>query len=239
MYKEISIERPLNLVISSGERKNGVASASAYACIETYCPVVIDEGAPEVSAKEQCELLRWLYVDNRAWLLTGIGFGAAGVRVTRRSDDAIRLWPYQDDLRPVELAARAALASELVARGDSWPKAEADAEEALIRFQYKIGTKDEPDHFHGCPQCPESKGPDCFLNVGRSHWAICEEHTTRWCVGANLFSSWRHETEEQWRENHQRLLNYRDVEGPEPPLRAKSVTVSQPKEVTGSDDLPL
>jgi hypothetical protein len=32
-----------------------------------------------------------------------------------------------------------------------------------------------------------------------SHWMFCREHKTRWCIGSNLFSSWRHETEAEQR----------------------------------------
>jgi hypothetical protein len=29
---------------------------------------------------------------------------------------------------------------------------------------------------------------------------ICKEHKVKWCVGSNLFSSWRHETEQEQRQ---------------------------------------
>jgi len=45
--------------------------------------------------------------------------------------------------------------------------------------------------------CPICKKTDGYLNVGRSHWFICEEHRVRWCIGANIFSSWRDETESE------------------------------------------
>jgi hypothetical protein len=46
-----------------------------------------------------------------------------------------------------------------------------------------------------CPHCHKIDGD----YVGRSHWFLCDEHKVKWLVGANLFSSWRHETEEeQW-----------------------------------------
>jgi hypothetical protein len=51
-------------------------------------------------------------------------------------------------------------------------------------------------YFGGCPKCG---GTDGYVNVGRNHWFICVEHKTKWCVGSNLFSAWRFETEEEQR----------------------------------------
>lgn len=53
----------------------------------------------------------------------------------------------------------------------------------------------EPDYFCGCEHCDSA---DFCLNVERSHWMICTLHKQRWCVGANLFSSWKSESEEDW-----------------------------------------
>jgi len=47
-----------------------------------------------------------------------------------------------------------------------------------------------------CPRCRRNDG---YINAGRSHWFFCKEHRVKWCVGANLFSSWRHETEAEQR----------------------------------------
>jgi hypothetical protein len=51
-------------------------------------------------------------------------------------------------------------------------------------------------HFGVCPVCHKTNG---YLNAGRSHRFYCEEHRKSWCVGSNLFSSWRFETEEEQR----------------------------------------
>ena len=67
-------------------------------------------------------------------------------------------------------------------------------------------------YFGGCPECGRTKG---YMNVGRSQWFVCDTHRTRWCVGMNLFSSWRDESEDEWRRNAVRLEGYREVE----PLR--------------------
>ena len=47
-----------------------------------------------------------------------------------------------------------------------------------------------------CPVCHET---DSCVNAGRSHRFYCKEHKTSWCVGSNLFSSWRGQTEAEQR----------------------------------------
>ena len=61
-------------------------------------------------------------------------------------------------------------------------------------------------HFGGCPECGRSDG---YRNVRRDHWFVCDEHKTKWLVGANLFSCWREESDEIWRENTAKLAEYR------------------------------
>ncbi len=57
--------------------------------------------------------------------------------------------------------------------------------------------KTQSDHyFGGCPECGDQDG---YTNVGRSHWVFCKAHRTMWCVGENLFSSWKYETEAEQR----------------------------------------
>ncbi len=65
------------------------------------------------------------------------------------------------------------------------------------------------DRFGGCPVCHDY---DCCVNVGRSHWFICREHKKKWCVGSNLFSGWRHESEEDWRKNAAEIADFEEVE---------------------------
>lgn len=48
------------------------------------------------------------------------------------------------------------------------------------------------DYFGTCPECGSHDG---YYNVGKAHWFVCHEHEVRWCVGSNLFSSWRTEDE--------------------------------------------
>ncbi len=61
----------------------------------------------------------------------------------------------------------------------------------------------------GCPVCGRNDG---FLNVGRDHWFRCDAHKTCWWHGSNIFSGWRDENEEIWRQNVQLLGTYTKVE---------------------------
>ncbi len=65
------------------------------------------------------------------------------------------------------------------------------------------------DHFGNCPMCQRI---DAFLNVERSHFAVCHRHRISWYVGWNLFDFWRHEYEQTWQRNDALLRTYRCVE---------------------------
>ena len=54
-------------------------------------------------------------------------------------------------------------------------------------------------YFGLCPRCKKTDG---YYNVGRGHWFYCRQHRTKWVVGANLFSSWRDQTEQEQRRNY-------------------------------------
>jgi ssDNA-binding Zn-finger/Zn-ribbon topoisomerase 1 len=62
--------------------------------------------------------------------------------------------------------------------------------------------------FGGCPQCGGTHG---YLNIGRDHWFVCDDHKTKWRVGSNLFSSWKDETDEEWASNKLHLEGYEEV----------------------------
>lgn len=73
------------------------------------------------------------------------------------------------------------------------------------------------EYFGGCPFCGRSDG---YMNIGADHYGSCETHKTKWYFGSNLFSCWRHETDEDWRRNEDILEDYLDVKPihPEPTL---------------------
>lgn len=67
----------------------------------------------------------------------------------------------------------------------------------------------EIDYFGGCPICKRNDG---YMNYHRAHWFFCKTHKTTWCMGSNLFSSWRFESEADWKENARVLKTYKVVE---------------------------
>ena len=66
----------------------------------------------------------------------------------------------------------------------------------------------DPSYFGGCPECGSNDG---YLNLHRAHWFVCHAHRKRWLIGANLFSTWRMETEEDWQQNYERIRGYEEV----------------------------
>ena len=78
----------------------------------------------------------------------------------------------------------------------------------VVQLQRKKARPVE-DGIGGCPSCGLNDG---FLNVGRDHWAYCRRHKTRWLIGSNLFSGWRHEDETTWLRNRYRLDECRVVD---------------------------
>jgi hypothetical protein len=68
------------------------------------------------------------------------------------------------------------------------------------RWRYKISSDPAADNYFGaCPRCKENDG---FYNVGPDHWSFCREHKVKWCIGSNLFSSWRDQTEDEQRRHY-------------------------------------
>jgi len=65
------------------------------------------------------------------------------------------------------------------------------------------------NHFGVCPKCHKNNG---HLNIERTHWFVCHNCKTKWNVGSNLFSAWKHEDESIWMENAKRIADYEEVE---------------------------
>jgi hypothetical protein len=63
------------------------------------------------------------------------------------------------------------------------------------------------NYFGGCPVCGRADG---YRNAGQAHRFFCDTHRTSWCVGANLFSDWQHESEAEQRAKWH-LEGYADV----------------------------
>jgi hypothetical protein len=56
-------------------------------------------------------------------------------------------------------------------------------------------SREQADGYFGL--CPHCRNNDGYVNVGRGHWFVCDEHKVMWFIGSNLFSSWKDETEEE------------------------------------------
>lgn len=61
----------------------------------------------------------------------------------------------------------------------------------------------------GCPQCGRHDGT---LNLKAVHWAICEQHKTKWRLGENLFTHWRTKNDSVWFRNAVTLQGYQEVQ---------------------------
>lgn len=84
-----------------------------------------------------------------------------------------------------------------------------DVNVATRGIKERSDSQKEIDYFGGCPECGQNDG---YFNVGRDHFFRCDAHKTCWCVGANLFSSWRYEDEATWGDNARRYSDYMRVE---------------------------
>ena len=70
---------------------------------------------------------------------------------------------------------------------------------------------DNPDNYPVgvCPDCKTlPKYQYEYRNIGKGQWAFCTEHKRKWLFGCNLFTSWKHETEEDWIRNSDFLSDY-------------------------------
>jgi hypothetical protein len=67
------------------------------------------------------------------------------------------------------------------------------------------------NYFGTCPRCHQTDG---YVNVGASHWFVCDKHKTKWFIGENLFSSAMDETLQQQRERLKKMGfdSYEEVE---------------------------
>ena len=83
--------------------------------------------------------------------------------------------------------------------------------------------RDREMEYRDCGVCPHCGGNDGYLNVGRTHWFVCHTHKTRWWIGCNMVTTWKQETEDDWKKNAEILAGYTMVEpkiaGRRPPRR--------------------
>ncbi len=62
------------------------------------------------------------------------------------------------------------------------------------------------DYFGVCPHCEKTDG---YVNAGSTHVFYCDEHKVSWIAGANLFSGWRDETEEEQRKKYKHIETHK------------------------------
>ena len=68
------------------------------------------------------------------------------------------------------------------------------------------------EKYDGFGLCPYCKDYDYYVNIGKAHWFVCNKHKVKWLAGMNLFSSWRYETEDDWKRNYEQIKDYDEVE---------------------------
>ena len=72
----------------------------------------------------------------------------------------------------------------------------------------QIDPSDVGDPFGGCPICA---GNDGYRNLHMEHWFVCREHQVRWCLGKDLFDTWRSEHPSDWDDNYKEIGGFRPV----------------------------
>jgi hypothetical protein len=114
--------------------------------------------------------------------------------------------------------------------------------EAFLNQEQTMHDEDLPDDDYedddlgniGDEECPECAANRCvpaagypFVNIGSNHWCYCQVHRTMWWIGANLFSSWKEQTEAQQRQIYAdlELETFREVDPDDhvPGCRAEEV----------------
>jgi hypothetical protein len=63
--------------------------------------------------------------------------------------------------------------------------------------------------FWGDVECKHEGHEVRLINVGRSHYAVCDKCETFIWLGSNLSSSWRYENETIWQKNAELLERYK------------------------------
>lgn len=67
----------------------------------------------------------------------------------------------------------------------------------------------DDDNYFGHCRVPKHK--NYYLNIGRGHWVVCDKCRIKWFIDANLFSSWRRQTEDAWQANDEKVREYREI----------------------------
>ena len=62
--------------------------------------------------------------------------------------------------------------------------------------------------FWGDVECRHDGHEARLINIGRSHYVVCDKCKTFLWLGSNLSSNWRYENETIWQKNSELLENY-------------------------------
>ncbi len=84
-------------------------------------------------------------------------------------------------------------------------------EKEMNERRKELLTGDEDNYFGHC-KFPEhemiNRNVKDRNGFGKTHIMCCDECKICWCIGHNLFSGWRYETEEDWNRNYEIIKNY-------------------------------
>jgi hypothetical protein len=90
----------------------------------------------------------------------------------------------------------------------------------------------QDDYFGLSPHCQKTDG---YINVGRAHYNVCDEHKVRWFVGENLFSSHHYDTDEDKRQAAEIMASYTEVE----PFHYPETIAERKASIERLKDLPV
>lgn len=65
-----------------------------------------------------------------------------------------------------------------------------------------------PEQFGRCPKCGKTDG---YINDWKDQWMVCNEHKYKWPLGHGTFSSYLHMTEEELKQEHEKLKDFVEV----------------------------
>jgi len=78
----------------------------------------------------------------------------------------------------------------------------------MVSNNSETGMQTHDDNMMCCVRC----GVECaFRNIGREHWGFCDPCRIKWCIGENLFSGWREQSDEVFEENWEFLKDFEDL----------------------------
>ncbi|MBW3600188.1 MAG: hypothetical protein KY475_23310 [Planctomycetes bacterium] len=96
-------------------------------------------------------------------------------------------------------------------------------------------------YFGGCPECRSDKHV-LYCNLRKNVWFYCGKHKLCWWGGYGLFSSWAHETPEDWERNEKMLSEMLVVKPawfPPEVVQERNANAATLAAVTDGDNIPF